>query len=231
MMNYRINTTVFFIVFAISPINGMNISVSQAAFLVFQETIEPFIPPVNKWEPGWHLGLEYTFGGNTKNPNGDFSISLGYQMRTNNHSSGLKDLSCNIQYENKPGLLGNWGHLQGKIDASHYEKTIDTCIKIAAIEVNTVLDYNPAIIARNERLIAQLKAQQKHAEQAEQEKLEKLRTKINEYNKINKNNFSLHKQTFFSHKAVFESQPFDENDPKAVEVKNMLKELEKIYGS
>jgi len=243
-MNYRLITALFFTTFYASSINCAHIVASQTAFLIpaaitetitrrhtiAHKTIEGFTPHINQWNHGWAIGLEYKFGDNTKNPNGDLNITLGYQICTNNHSSGLKNLSCNIQYENKPGLLGNWGHIQGTVDGSHHDKAVDTFIKIATIEVNTILDYNPEIIARNKKLIAQFKAQQKCDNKKEQEKLENLREKIKEANKANKDNFLRDKQTFLMYKEAFESQPFDENNLQHIRSKKILKELEKIYG-
>jgi hypothetical protein len=55
-------------------------------------------------------------------------------------------VSLDIHYENIPGLLGRYGHVQGKLNLDHHSDA-NTVVKIASDAVvqniNTIIDYNP----------------------------------------------------------------------------------------
>lgn len=171
------------------------------------------------------IGLEYTLNDQSKNPWGDLSMNVECAI-FNNKDSGR--VAFRLDYENKYGLFRSWGHVQGKFDAHHPNKAIDTCAQIIVSELNTVIDYNPETIARNARLIAQL---QKEKEQKDNTHLEKQARSLAAKKAANDFAFSINRQIFLSHKTAFESRPFDENNPKHIEMKRMLEELEEIYGS
>lgn len=173
-----------------------------------------------------------------KKPWGDVLINFDYHIypkktlnhipHTNIHLDGIKRLSASLIYRNEPGLLADYGHIQGNIDIAHRNKAIHMLTQAIIMDLNILLDYNPATIERNRKLIAQLKAQNQGYDKEEQDKKEVLLAKKTSFEK---SDFETDKQIFLSHKAAFESRPFDENNPKAVELKKMLEELEQVYGS
>lgn len=174
------------------------------------------------------IGFEYILNDQVKNPWGDVNVSLEYQLYNNPSLAEQKKMAVGLKYQNKYGVLGSWGHIQGVVDARHPSKPIDIGAQIITGELNLLLDYNPEKIAVNKKIIAQLETQTKKLDKKRLEKKEKSRIaeKI-----LEDSHFLLNKHIFLSHKAAFESYSFDESNPKDVELKRMLEELEEVYGS
>lgn len=224
---------VFFTVFFVLPINCCELILPAPVVVALnsasacQRTLDDSVDFVRtiQFHPKCSIGLEYTLNDQSKNPWGDLSMNVGCAV-FNNKNSG--HVAFRLNYENKYGLLGSWGHVHGKVDAHHPNKAIDACAQIIVSDLNTVIDYNPETIARNARLIAQLKKQK---EQQDNTYLEKQARSLAAKKSSDNFAFSINRQIFLSHKAAFESRPFDENNPKHIEMKRMLEELEEIYGS
>jgi hypothetical protein len=210
---------VFLTVFFVLPINSCELPPSDAFVFVVtsaaKRTLDHSVEFVQttRFDKKCSIGLEYSLTNETKNPWGDVNINIGCLV-SNNKTSGHVGLRLN--YENTYGLLGSWGHVQGKVYFHHPDKEIDANGQKVVQKLNVFLDYNPETIRKlrvafdkdNQYIIHQQRILEKNAQAH----------KLLEQERENK--------IFLEKKKAFELMPVNTDNQNYRETQDMLQQIQ-----
>lgn len=158
------------------------------------------------------------------------NAEVNYNLPLGSHERNAPQLKISLLAEPKPGLLGESAHARMALHIVHVDKKIETVANGILDDFNkNIFNYNPIHIKQAENRIAQYEALNAVLNKNIREK-----TLLLQENDSEKKQSKSDKELFFERKKIFESfvqsmGPLAKNDPRIMQMKEMIADLEKSY--